>query len=239
MALKQLSVAGRLNPFNLELQAGEVLGLIGPNGAGKSTVLNAIAGSLEYEGLIKFRHKDIKDYSAREKAQKLALQPQFVESVWSVSVHDIVSMGRIPWGDTDQSIIAEAMRLANIEPFAQRPVNQLSGGEQARVWLARVIANQAEVLLVDEPVANLDIHYQQEVMQLLSDYARQGHSVMIALHDLSLAAKYCSRLCLLKDGNMVKMGQVQQVLTPSIINDCYKVDIHIDLASDPPVVIAR
>ncbi len=189
MKVTNLSVSNRLHDVNLELFSGEILGLIGPNGAGKSTLLNALAGLLEKTGEIQLNDKNMNDYSARQKAQKIALQPQFVESAWALTVCDVVSLGRLPWGDSDQKIIQQAMQMARVTELAHRHVDELSGGEKARVWLARVLANQAEVLLVDEPVANLDIHYQREVMNLLRDYARSGQAVIIAIHDLNLAAK--------------------------------------------------
>ncbi|MCK4710788.1 MAG: ABC transporter ATP-binding protein, partial [Gammaproteobacteria bacterium] len=214
-------------------------GLIGPNGAGKSSLLSALAGLLEYTGQVEFKGNNLQSLSATEKARGIALQPQFVESAWALSVHDVVSLGRLPWGDSDQDIIKSAMLQANVTELAKRHVDELSGGEKARVWLARVLANQADVLLVDEPVANLDIHYQQDVMRLLSDYAQSGHAVIIAIHDLSLAAKYCDRVCLLNKSKMVKTGRVEEVLTEEILSSVFNTDVFINLQSNPPVVLAR
>ena len=237
MAISELSVAQRLQDIRLQLHGGEMLGVIGPNGAGKSTLLNALAGLLDKSGRIELEGRTLEQYTALERARRIALQPQFLDSAWALSVHDIVSMGRLPWGDSDQDIIRQAMLETNVLQLSTRPVNQLSGGERARVWLARVLANRARVLLVDEPVANLDIHYQRDVMQILQDYARQGHAVMIALHDLSLAARYCDRLCLLQQGQLVSCGQVEQVLTAELLSQVFGVDVFIDLAARPPVVL--
>ena len=239
MTINRLSVGQRLQNVDLNLAAGEVLGLIGPNGAGKSTLLNAIAGLLASTGRIEFEGQPLDQYTALERARLIALQRQFLESAWALSVHDIVSMGRLPWADSDQQIIQQAMQQTNVLDLSRRPVNQLSGGERARVWLARVLANQARILLVDEPVANLDIHYQRDVMQVLRDYAEQGHAVMIALHDLSLAARYCDRLCLLDQSQLVSCGQVQEVLTEDLLKQVFKVDVFIDLTAQPPVVLSR
>ncbi|MDJ0833199.1 MAG: ABC transporter ATP-binding protein [Gammaproteobacteria bacterium] len=239
MTISGLSVMQRLQDIDLSIRAGVVLGLIGPNGAGKSTLLHAIAGLLDSSGQIELDGQPIEQYSAEQRARLIALQPQFLESAWALSVHDIVSMGRLPWADSDQQIIEQAMRRTNVLGFAQRPVNQLSGGERARVWLARVLANQPRVLLVDEPIANLDIHYQQDVMQILRDYAQQGHAVIIALHDLSLAARYCDRLCLLEQTQLVSCGRVDQVLTEKLLQQVFKVEVFIDLAARPPVVLSR
>ncbi len=239
MKIENLSVAGRLQDINLEIKQGEMLGLIGPNGAGKSTLLNAIAGLLNKSGTILLQDLNLEQYSAQQKARNIALQPQFVESAWALSVCDVVSMGRLPWGDSDQQIIHQAMQQAKVSDLANRHVDELSGGEKARVWLARVLANQADVLLVDEPVANLDIHYQRDVMQLLKDYAKSGHAVFIAIHDLSLAAKYCDRLCLLDQTRLIKTGRVEEVLTETIISNVFKVDAFVDLKSEPPVVLSK
>ena len=239
MSIQNFSVDRRVSDVSLTLQQGELLGLIGPNGAGKSTLLNAVAGLLDSSGEIELSGQNINQLSRAERARKVALQPQFVESVWALSVHDIVSMGRLPWGDSDQKIIRRVMQQANIQDLAQRRVNELSGGERARVWLARVLANQPRVLLVDEPVANLDIHYQQEVMQILFDYANEGHAVIIAIHDLSLAARYCDRLCLLHQGKQIKTCKVEAVLNSQILSTVFNVDVYVDLQNSPPVVLAQ
>ena len=239
MEINNVSIPGRLQSVDLQLFTGEVVGLIGPNGAGKSSLLSAIAGLLEYAGDIEFKGENIKHYSAQQKARFIALQPQFIESAWALSVHDVVSMGRIPWGDSDQQIIQTAMCEAQVDQLAQRHVDELSGGEKARVWLARVLANQAELLLVDEPVANLDIHYQRDVMQLLRAEAEKGQSVLIALHDLSLAAKYCDRLCLLDQNRVVKIGKVNEVLSEDILSEVFGLSVFVDLDANPPVVLPR
>jgi iron complex transport system ATP-binding protein len=239
MSIENLTVARRLVDASLEIHEGEVLGLIGPNGAGKSTLLNAITGLLARSGRIRMGGQDLERLDSLQRARQIALQPQFIESVWALSVHDIVSMGRLPWGDTDQSVIRAVMQQANITAFANRHVNELSGGERARVWLARVLANQPLVLLVDEPVANLDIHYQQEVMQILQDYARAGHAVMIAIHDLSLAARYCDRLCLMDKGRVVKTDSIEAVLDSEILSPVFNVEVYVNLENHPPVVLAQ
>jgi iron complex transport system ATP-binding protein len=238
MKVHALSVDQRLRQVSFNLRAGEVVGLIGPNGAGKSTLLNAISGVLPGSGKITVCDRDLALLDPVERARLIALHPQFVDSAWSLSAHDIVSMGRLPWGDFNQTVIHQAMVQTRVEQFAQRPVDKLSGGERARVWLARVLANQPEVMLTDEPVANLDIHYQQQVMQILKNYAGSGKSVLTALHDLSLAALYCDRLLLLHEGAVVAHGTPDEVLTPEILSAIYPVKLHIDLASYPPVVMA-
>lgn len=238
MMARQLSVDKRLKDVDLELNPAEMVGLIGPNGAGKSTLLNAMAGIQTYQGQVFIDGENIDNLPARQRARKIALQPQFINSAWSLCVHDIVSFGRIPWGDTDQGIIHQAMQQANVEQLSQRRVDELSGGEKARVWLARMLANQADVLLMDEPVANLDIHYQQEVLNILSAYSRQQHAVMIAIHDLSLAARYCDKIYLMDRSRVIKSGPASEVLTKDLLSEVFQVDIHVDLGAEPPVVLA-
>jgi iron complex transport system ATP-binding protein len=239
MSVDSLTVEQRLFDASLEIHEGEVLGLIGPNGAGKSTLLNAITGLIPRRGSISLDGHNLEQLDSLQRARQIALQPQFIESVWALTVHDIVSMGRLPWGDSDQSIIRAVMQQANIAAIADRHVNELSGGERARVWLARVLANQPVLLLVDEPVANLDIHYQQEVMQILVDYARAGHAVVIAIHDLSLAARYCDRLCLMDKGRTVKTDTIAAVLDSEVLSPVFNVDVYVDLDNQPPVVLAQ
>lgn len=239
MSIENLGVEKRLFDASLQVLAGEMLGLIGPNGAGKSTLLNAIGGLVTRTGRITLDGLDLERIGSLQRSRQIALQPQFIESVWALSVHDIVSMGRLPWGDSDQSIIRAVMQQANITALANRHVNELSGGERARVWLARVLANQPVVLLVDEPVANLDIHYQQEVMQILRDYARAGHAVVIAIHDLSLAARYCDRLCLMDNGRTVKTDSIHAVLNSETLSPVFNVEVYVDLDNRPPVVLAQ
>jgi ABC-type cobalamin/Fe3+-siderophores transport system ATPase subunit len=239
MSIENLNVKNRLSNLSLEVFPGEVLGLIGPNGAGKSTLLNAIAGILPRTGVITFSDQNIDQINSIQRARQIALLPQFIDSVWALSVEDIVSMGRLPWGDFDQNIIQNAMDLANVKSLASRHVDELSGGERARVWLARVLANQPELLLADEPVANLDIHFQQEVMQCLVNYARTDHTVVIAIHDLSLAARYCDRLCLMNNGEAVIVGSVEEVLDSQVLSSVFEVEVYVDLSNDPPVVLAQ
>jgi len=239
MSIDQVSVDQRLASASLQIHEGEILGLIGPNGAGKSTLLNAISGLLDWRGRIQLSGQDLDSLDSIQRARKVALLPQFIDSVWALSVEDIVSMGRLPWGDFDQAIIQAAIEQTNLKELASRHVDELSGGERARVWLARVLANQPKVLLADEPVANLDIHYQQEVMQCLVDFVGQHHSVMIAIHDLSLAARYCDRLCLMDKGSIVKVGSVEEVLDCQMLSSVFGVDVYVDLDNDPPVVLAQ
>ncbi len=238
MQITNLSVEHRLSDVSMSLKKGEMLGLIGPNGAGKSTLLAAISGLVDYQGRIEFSGEDLAFMDTTQRARSIALQPQFAQSAWALSVHDVVSMGRLPWGDSDQEIIQQAMQQAGVLELARRPVGELSGGEKARVWLARVLANQPRVLLADEPVANLDMAHQQQAMQGLQQYTRAGNTVVVAIHDLALAAQYCDRLCLLDQGQCLLTDGIEQVLTRSRLEAVFKTSLHIDLKATPPQVQA-
>ena len=237
ISLQNISVDTRLKDISFTLKEGEILGLIGPNGAGKSTLLNTIVGIEEYLGDILLESKPISTYTPKQRARLIGLQPQAINSVWSLSVADVVALGRMPWGDENQEAINSAMHKASIADFAERKINELSGGERARVWLARVLAGDPKILLADEPISSLDIHYQLEVMNLLKEFKNAGNSVIVSLHDLSLAARYCDRLCLLNKGKLVALGGVKNVLTHDILNQCYGIPVDIDLNRQPPLIL--
>jgi ABC-type cobalamin/Fe3+-siderophores transport system ATPase subunit len=237
ISIHDLTVDTRVKHASLDLQRGEMLGLIGPNGAGKSTLLNAMAGVIGSDGKIQVEDNDIKTLDSKHRARLIGLQPQSVNSAWSIGVTDVVELGRLPWGDRDKDAIQQAIKWADIEAFSYRKIDELSGGERARVWLARVLAGRPQVLLVDEPIANLDIHYQLSVMNVLKTYAQNNHGVIVAIHDLSLAARYCDRLCLMHEGNIIAIGKPEKVLDEEILSNTYGIPVHINLEHQPPIVI--
>lgn len=237
--LKNVAVENRLSDISVNFDSGHLVGLIGPNGAGKSTMLQALSGLMAYQGSIRIENQELNQIGDQQRARIIALQPQFSEVVWALSVHDIVSMGRLPWGDSDQQVIVDAMQQADITELATRPVNELSGGERSRVWLARVLANQPRLLLADEPVANLDLRYQIDVMQILRRYANQGNTVIVALHDIGLAARYCDRICCLSRGTLVGSGSVEQVIEEYLLSEVYQCNVTVDLHQGTPIVFAE
>ena len=232
----RLTVDTRLKDASVELHTGDVLGLIGPNGAGKSTLLNALAGIVESEGEIHINDCSADSFDSRHRAQLVGLLPQSVNSAWSINVTDVVELGRLPWGDNDATAIQQAIESAGIQEFSQRKIDTLSGGERARVWLARVLAGQPTILLADEPIANLDIHYQIAVMDVLKQYADENHSVIVAIHDLSLAARYCDRLCLMNQGEIVATGTPEEVLKPELLTKTFGIAVDVNLTHNPPIV---
>jgi iron complex transport system ATP-binding protein len=232
----QLTVDTRLKNASVELHSGEILGLIGPNGAGKSTLLNALAGIVESDGDIHINNHAANMFDSKHRAQLVGLLPQSINSAWSINVSDVVELGRLPWGDNDATAIQQAMKICGIKEFSLRKIDTLSGGERARVWLARVLAGQPKTLLADEPIANLDIHYQIAVMDVLKQYADESHGVIVAIHDLSLAARYCDRLCLMNQGEIVAMGTPEEVLNPELLTNTFGIAVDVNLTHNPPIV---
>lgn len=236
ISVKDFTVDNRVRNASLELHAGEILGIIGPNGAGKSTLLNAVSGIINGKGTITINNKDISTLNPRHRARLVGLQPQSVNSAWSINVSDVVELGRLPWGDNDTNAIQQAIDWAGISAFTNRKVDELSGGERARVWLARVLAGLPRVLLADEPIANLDIHYQVAVMDVLRKYADEDHGVMVAIHDLSLAARYCDRLCLMNNGGIIITGKIDTVLEKNLLSETFGIPVNVNLEHNPPII---
>lgn len=237
--INSLSVDQRLMEINLSLASGEMLGIIGANGAGKSTLLQCLANILPYQGSIHLRGKALDSLTSRHRAQQIGFLPQSNQSAWALSVADVIGLGRLPWGDNNQIAIDQAAVDTGVSTWLNRNVSHLSGGQQARVWLARVLAGQPAVLLADEPVASLDLHHQQRVLHLLRKYARGQRSVVLSIHDLSLAARFCDRLCLLHQGQLIAVGSPAQVLTHEHLQRAFHIDAHIDLTSHPPIVVPK
>ncbi len=236
IAAHTLHVPPRLHDINLALAPGQLLGLIGPNGAGKSTLLNALAGLLPGTGEVLLEDAPLATLPAARRAQTIGLLPQNGHSAWALRVADVVALGRLPWQNHDATAIDHAVALTGIAPLLARRVDQLSGGERARVWLARVLAGTPRLLLADEPIASLDLYYQRQVMDVLRDFARGPRGAIVALHDLALAARYCDTLCLLQRGRLVAFGSPREVLTPTHLQHVFGLPVHVDLDHQPPVI---
>ncbi|TXH33641.1 MAG: ABC transporter ATP-binding protein [Burkholderiaceae bacterium] len=236
---QHVHLGARLTDVSLTLAPGEMLGVIGPNGAGKSSLLQCLAGLLPCQGEVLLAGQPLAAMPARHRAQQLGYLPQACDSAWSLSVADIVALGRLPWGDQDREAMERAMTQAGVLALQGRKVDHLSGGEQARVWLARVLAGQPRVLLADEPIASLDLYHQRRVMDVLRRYAHAERAVVLALHDLSLAARYCDQLCLLDQGRVRALGTPAEVLTEANLSAVFRVPVHVDLSASPPVIIVR
>ena len=214
-----------LDGVDVRAERGQFLGLIGPNGAGKSTLLRALSGVLRYqEGAVALEGSDLQSMPARDVAAMLALVPQIAPYTQGFTAFELVVMGRYPHlgrfqveGEADDRIAREAMRRTETEQFAERTLDTLSGGERQRVFLARALAQQPRVLLLDEPTSNLDILHQLKILGLVRTLVDDGLTVIAAIHDLNLAARYCDRLVLLSEGRVVTEGTPEEVLAPETI----------------------
>lgn len=222
-----------LSNVSFNVKQGEFIGLIGPNGAGKSTLLRAILAQLPYQGKAEINGQDSAQISSSERAQLLSYIAQDREIGWNVSVETLVRLGRLARlprfagvSAQDQQLVNDAMAALQVQHLRDKPARQLSGGEQARVLIARALAQDAPVMLADEPVAGLDPAHQLGLMQSFRDLAAQGKSIICTLHDLGLAARWCSRLILLKEGRLIADGAPANILTAEMIRDLYGVEVY-------------
>jgi iron complex transport system ATP-binding protein len=201
-------VEGRaiVDDVDLDLRAGELVALAGPNGAGKSTVVRLLAGDLRPSGgTIRFGEATLTDLGPAEQARLRAVMPQHTSVLFAFTVRQITAMGRYPHGpaSTDDAVVEDAMREADVTHLAERSFITLSGGEQSLATLARVIAQQGGVLLLDEPTASLDIRHRAHVMAIARSTADEGAAVCVVVHDLNLAAAYADRVVLMHEGRKV------------------------------------
>ncbi|MBI2858652.1 MAG: ABC transporter ATP-binding protein [Chloroflexi bacterium] len=227
-------VEGRrlLDRISLKAAKGEFVGLVGPNGAGKTTFLKALLRLLRTdEGVVLLEGRDLQFADAREAAQAMALVPQAVPNTFGFTSLEVVLMGRYPHlsrfqveGAEDRRIAREALKLTETDGFADRILSTLSGGERQRVIVARAVAQQPRVLLMDEPISNLDVQHQTKVLDVVRDLVRQGITAIAAMHDLSLAARYCDRLLMIGNGRVAAEGTPEGVLTPANLKQVFGVE---------------
>ena len=223
-----------LDTVDFSIRTGELVGLLGPNGAGKTTLLRALAGLQAVQaGQVRLLDRAIDSYDLPERARRLAYLPQGGQCHWPMPVTQVVALGRLPyrapWAripTTDTEAVQRALRAADVAYLSDRTATELSGGERARVLLARALAVEAQVLLADEPTAGLDPAHQLGVMELLYSLARNGTGVVVTLHDLTLAARFCDRLLLLGEGRVVADALPRDVLTPENLQRTYGIQAH-------------
>lgn len=215
---------------SFDADAPGMVGLVGPNGAGKTTLLRAIAGLMEAQGTAHFDGRDLTTLSGRERARTLSYLAQGAEAHWPLTAERVVALGRLPHlgafaapGPEDKAAIEKALTRVDAHKLMGRRIDQLSGGERARVLVARALAVEAPLLLVDEPVTALDPFHQLKVMDVLRSYAAEGRLVVVVLHDLTLAARYCDSLVLMQDGGVFAFGEPSDVLSPPNLASVYRV----------------
>ena len=237
-----------LSGVSLTAERGELVGLIGPNGAGKTTLLRAIRGGVTTTtGSVTVTGESVSSLSAREIGQRVATVPQETELSFGFSVEQAVAMGRHAHigrfgtpDETDQQAIADALARTSLESFADRPVTDLSGGERQRVLLARALAQATPVLLLDEPTASLDINHAIRTLETVRAVVDDGTAAVAAIHDLDLAARYCDRLVLLAEGDVVAAGPPSEVLTSDTLETAFDATAVVsrDDVTDAPRVTA-
>lgn len=216
-----------LDDVDLTVRAGEVLALVGPNGAGKSTLLAALSGDQPVvSGTVELDGRPLTAWTPAEMSRRRAVLPQQHTVGFSFTARQVVRMGRAPWqrterGTNDEKVIDESLAICDVAHLADRPFSVLSGGERARVALARVLAQDTETVLLDEPTAALDLGHQESVMAIARSRAAGGAAVVVVLHDLGLAAAYADRICVLEDGRAAADGAPADVLTEELLSRVY------------------
>ncbi len=249
IALDQVTVrlGGKavVNAVDLTVGEGEWVALIGPNGAGKTTLLRAIAGLARFEGIVFLHDRDAASMRRREVAQQIAVVPQDpVTPAW-LTVAEYVLLGRTPYlgslareGQRDRDAVAQALERLDVMPFRDRTLGTLSGGERQRVVVARALAQEAGIVILDEPTAALDIGHQQQALELLDELrADSGLTLIAATHDLTLAAQYADRMVLMDEGRIVADGTPAEVLTEETISRHYRASISVVTVNDRVAVV--
>ncbi len=226
-----------VDDVRLSIAAGECVGLIGPNGAGKTTLMRGALGLEPHAG-----RSNLAAMSAADRARAVAFLPQARQIAWPVDVETLVALGRLPWlprgarlGEADRAAVDRALHWLDLDGFRHRIATQLSGGEQGRALIARALAQEAPLLIADEPVAGLDPAHQISTMQVFADLAASGHAVLVSLHDLGLAARHCTRLVMMHMGRIVADGPPRAVLTPENLAQVFRINAWSTETSQGPV----
>lgn len=223
-----------LGPVSLELRRGRVYGLIGHNGSGKTTLIKLLARQqAPSSGTIDFSGRPLSDWRPRELARVLAYLPQTTPAATSLTVRELAALGRYPWhgalgrfGVEDHRHVDEALVLTDMTSFADRLVDELSGGERQRAWIAMLVAQDAGVMLLDEPISALDIAHQEDILGLVRELSRKRDlCVVTVLHDPNMAARHCDELIALKDGKLLTQGTPHQMMNGDVLKRVFGVEM--------------
>jgi len=237
--LKNLSIGygnkSVLQDVNAKINKGEIVGIIGCNGAGKSTLLKTIRGLLpKQSGEILYFERNLESFSEKELAREVAYLQQNVEVGFGYTGKDIVLAGRYPYmkwwkGESisDEELALKCMEYTGTKELAERPVNEVSGGQKQRILLAKVLAQQTPILFLDEPTTGLDMVYQEEIFRFSKALAKMGKTILMVVHELNLAAKYCSRIILLGEGTVIADGRPDNVFTEKILSKAYNAPVRV------------
>ncbi|MGO1539922.1 MAG: ABC transporter ATP-binding protein [Leucobacter sp.] len=237
-----------LHSVDLRVRPGKITAIVGANGCGKSTLLHALSRLIKAEhGVVTLDGQPIKQLPSKQLARELGLLPQGPTAPEGITVADLVGRGRYPhqgvfatWSHHDYEAVANALNAAGITDLADRSVDELSGGQRQRVWIAMALAQETEILLLDEPTTFLDISHQVEVLDLLTDLNRtRGTTIVMVLHDLNLAARYADELVAMRAGEIVQSGSPQHVVTESMVREVFGLTARVidDPTSSTPLVI--
>ncbi|MGC4932611.1 heme ABC transporter ATP-binding protein [Gordonia sp. DT30] len=224
-----VNLGGRdvVDHVSLDVAPGELVALVGPNGCGKSTLLSALSGArAPQSGAVVVDGRDVARISHRELARRRSVVTQHNRVDTPFTVGEVVEMGRYPWLRSPQAarspaLIADAIARCDLDAVVHQPFSQLSGGQQARVSLARALAQHTPVMMLDEPTAALDIRHQEQVLQILCELRDSGSAILLVVHDLSLAAAYADRVALMTDGRLLAFGPTREVLTSELLSQTY------------------
>lgn len=225
-----------LNDISLDIEGGSFTGIIGPNGSGKTTMAKLLSKLLKSEKKsIYVNNEDISSIKVAELAREMALVPQSSSINYDLTVYEVVLLGRTPHlkrfqreSHSDHEIVKKALMDTDTYQFKDRLIHQLSGGERQRVIIAKALAQEPNILVLDEPVTYLDVHHQLQVMSLIKDLSKQRNmTIVIILHDLNYALKYCDHVILLNEGKVFKYGDPHEVVTPEHIKAVYNIDVNI------------
>lgn len=230
-----------LHNISFRVEEGTWVGILGPNGSGKTTLLRSISGYLPYAGSLRLYDREVTSYSSRALARRLAFVRQNPSLSFDFTVEQLVLLGRSPhkgWLETyapqDRRAVQEALARVALDGLADRSVLSLSGGERQRVFLAQALVQEADLLLLDEPTAHLDVHYQFEFMNRLHDLVHEGRTALAVFHDLELAARYADRLLVIDaDGHLATQGPPTDVLTPTLIRTVFGMKAQVSRTSGP------
>ena len=228
---KKVVLAG----LNAKINAGDFIGIVGPNGAGKSTLLKTLRGLLPlHSGNVKYYGRNFNTLKDKDFAKLVAYLQQNLEIGFGYTGFDIVLAGRYPYikwwkgeSEADKILAMECMEYTGTAGLANRPVNEVSGGQKQLILLAKVLVQQTPILFLDEPTAGLDMVYQEEIFRFANELVRTGKTILMVVHELNLAAKYCNRIFLIGENKLLADGSPSEVFTESLLSQAYKADVEI------------
>ncbi|MFA0440997.1 ferric citrate ABC transporter ATP-binding protein FecE [Vibrio sp. 10N.286.49.C2] len=238
-----------IDDLSLSIPKGKITALIGPNGCGKSTLLKTLARiNKAQSGKVLLDDIALDGIPTKQLAQRLSLLPQIHSTPEGITVRKLVEYGRAPytshWGKLtkeDRDIVEQSMTSTGVRELADQSVDRLSGGQQQRAWIAMIIAQDTDIVMLDEPTTYLDLSHQIELMNLMHDMHQKGKTVIVVLHDLNQACRYCEHLVVLEKGKLIAQGSPNQVFTESMLHQVFNLDAIViqDPVSQSPMCIAR